>query len=39
MHLVDWAAQFVDFIDLKQHPLMEFSDFYITAGFFIPLKL
>jgi len=22
MHLVDWAAHFVDFIDLEQHPLI-----------------
>jgi len=39
MHLVDWAAHFLDFIDLEQHPLIGFSDLYITAAFFIPLKL
>jgi len=38
MHLVAWASHFVDFIDLEQHPLMGFSDLYITT-FFIPLKL
>ena len=27
MHLVDWVAHFVDFVDLKQHPLMGFSSF------------
>jgi len=27
MHLIDWAAHFVDFIDLEQHPLMGFSVF------------
>jgi len=29
----------VDFIDLEQHPLMGFSDLYITAPFYIPLEL
>jgi len=24
MHLVDWAATFMDFIDLEQHSLMGF---------------
>ena len=27
MHLVDWAAHFVDFVDLEQHPLIGFSVF------------
>jgi len=39
MHLIDWAAHFVDFIDLEQHLLMGFSDLYIITTFFIPLKL
>ena len=39
IHLVYWAAHFIDFIDLEQHPLMEFSYLYITAPFYIPLKL
>jgi len=29
----------VDFIDLEQHPLMEFSDLYITTPFYISLEL
>ena len=34
-----WTAHFVDFIDLEQHPLMGFSDLYITTPFYFPLKL